>query len=305
MTEQDYAEIVTACDRLLRAPGTSLARVAIPLLHVANEHPSTLNTFRQVFRSDTAADPADLGGTSELPSGQGSPMRMAARAVRAVWRSAVLESGAGKIWQHAAGKAVLGKAADKPGIDVLLLSRLLTSRQLESEDDFYFGALQRELAERGASSILLFVDHRAATDVGLASWIDPIRGVLPRMVAPSTEARIWAQCARARSVLTILTWRASDDKHVRCPTSASRKPTCNARRHREQSPPAFLRRGSVSCPSSAHRYHASRGQCLRTHDLECRAHGRNATAMRRIPAHAASAANSRYPAAGQRLGYRL
>jgi hypothetical protein len=201
MTEQDYAEIVTACDRLLRAPGTSLARVAIPLLHVANEHPSTLNTFRQVFRSDTAADPADLGGTSELPSGQGSPMRMAARAVRAVWRSAVLESGAGKIWQHAAGKAVLGKAADKPGIDVLLLSRLLTSRQLESEDDFYFGALQRELAERGASSILLFVDHRAATDVGLASWIDPIRGVLPRMVAPSTEARIWAQCARARSAL--------------------------------------------------------------------------------------------------------
>jgi hypothetical protein len=195
MTEQDYTEIATTCDRLLRAPGTCLARVAIPLLHVINEHPSTLTAFRHVPRCDAGEHPAEVGAASASPSGAADPMRAAARAVRGVWRAAV---------RGDAGETVeKGHAAGTPGIDVLLLSRLLTSRQLESEDDFYFGTLQRQLAARGFGSVLLFIDHRAADDGGprAGSWIDPIRGVLPRMVAPSTEARIWAQCARARSSL--------------------------------------------------------------------------------------------------------
>ena len=40
MTEQEYTGIAAACDRILRAEGTSVARLAIPMLHVINEHPS-------------------------------------------------------------------------------------------------------------------------------------------------------------------------------------------------------------------------------------------------------------------------
>src|SRR5271168_3993401 len=76
MTEQDYADIAAACDRLLRAPSTSLARLAVPVLHFLNEHPSALARYASLLteRSD--------GGFSDVP-------RALVRAARGLTRSAV------------------------------------------------------------------------------------------------------------------------------------------------------------------------------------------------------------------------
>src|SRR5512146_110305 len=125
MTEHDYAEIATTCDRLLRAPGTCLARVAIPLLHVINEHPSTLTAFRDVARSETGGYLVDREAASQSPSEAADAMRAGARAVRGVWRAAVGGNAGETAWT--------ARTTATPGIDVLLLSRLLTSRQLQSE----------------------------------------------------------------------------------------------------------------------------------------------------------------------------
>src|SRR6187402_1974783 len=73
MTEQEYAAIAAAGDRLLCAQDTSLARLAIPPLHVINEHPGCTSVY----------DPAAhrLADWEDFP-------RAALRAARAVVRSA-------------------------------------------------------------------------------------------------------------------------------------------------------------------------------------------------------------------------
>lgn len=200
MTEQEYIELVAACDRLLRAPGTRLARVAIPVLHVINEHPGNLGPFRRLVRPDDAHTEADPGREPEVPSGLAEPVRAVARAGRALWRSSRRHHRDGATW-----------SADMSGTDVLIVSRLLTSKQLESTDDFYFGALQRQLADRGASSVILYMDHRPEGDLDPAGRIEASRGVLPRTIAPATEALIWAECARVRSDLRASAARSSVD----------------------------------------------------------------------------------------------
>ena len=74
MTEQEYPDLAAACDRLLRAPGTSLARLAIPVLHFLNEHPGSLTQYAPLYTASSD------GGFSYLP-------RAVIRAARGLMRS--------------------------------------------------------------------------------------------------------------------------------------------------------------------------------------------------------------------------
>jgi hypothetical protein len=70
------------------------------------------------------------------------------------------------------------------------------------EDDFYFGSLQQLLRERGATSVLVLIDHRPASSTDRHASSEEIpqrfaqsRMLLPRTVAPRTEREIWRYCA--------------------------------------------------------------------------------------------------------------
>jgi hypothetical protein len=126
MTEQEYTAIAAACDRLLRGEGTTLARIAIPLLHLINEHPGCTSVYTQ---------PA-LAAWEDAP-------RAALRAARALLRASRQK--------HSSTTA--------GAIDVLIVSHLVNPAQLEQEDDHYFGPLQRLLTDMGITSRLALVNH--------------------------------------------------------------------------------------------------------------------------------------------------
>ncbi len=170
MTGQEYADIAAACDRLLRAPGTSLARLAVPALHFLNEHPSSLAQYAPLL--------------SERPDGAFSQLpRATIRMARGLMRALTAPRPTSRY--------------DGP-IDVLIVSHLLKPQQLQQDQDFYFGALQGHLQERGATSLLVLIDHLpgARSNQDTQPFGLP-RLILPATVSPAAEADIWRQCASA------------------------------------------------------------------------------------------------------------
>jgi hypothetical protein len=174
MTEQQYAGLAAACDRLLRAPTTSLARLAIPALHFLNEHPASLAQYAAVLNERTGRHFADTP--------------------RAVIRAA---------------RGLMGSLGARPPdysglvpIDVMIVSHLLQPEQLQRDTDFYFGAMQRHFRDHGARALLVFIDHLPAGRRGARPRPLPDdRMILPGAVSLSTEADIWRQCVRALSAL--------------------------------------------------------------------------------------------------------
>jgi hypothetical protein len=196
MTEQQFADMAAACDRLLRAPGTSLARLAIPALHFLNEHPSALAQYAPVLTEDSDRRFFDVP-------------RAFIRAVRGLTRSLT---------------APHLPAAEQGPIDVLIVSHLLKPQQLLQGDDFYFGALQSRLRDAGVSSLLLLIDHLRAAPIG--GHIRPFpnaRRVLPNTVSLTAEASIWRQCAEASRVLRREAAGARDSAGYRLAMLASRQ----------------------------------------------------------------------------------
>ena len=173
MNEQQFADIAAACDRLLRAPGTSLARLAVPVLHFLNEHPSTLAQYAPLL----AGHPDR--GFSDVP-------KAVIRAARGLTRSL----------------AAPRMAVQHQGpIDVVIVSHLLRPGQLQPGNDFYFGALQSQLRDQGVTSLLVLISHLtgARSDQDTQPFPYP-RMILPETVSLATEVDIWRQCTSA--------WRA-------------------------------------------------------------------------------------------------
>ena len=175
MTVQDLADMAAACDRLLCAADTSLARIAIPLLHVINEHPANLAQY----------GPLPVPGERarrRLPLA--SVVNAASRVSRALIRST----------RRSLGKSTL-RGAEK--VDVLIVSRLLRHSQLASEHDLFFGDLQRSLRERGLHVLRVFVNHVPGQQV--PRELAPVAGsyVLQSAVGIQRELSIWRQCAVA------------------------------------------------------------------------------------------------------------
>jgi hypothetical protein len=174
MNEQEYADIAAACDRLLRAPGGSLARLAVQALHFLNEHPSSLRQYASMLTEHSN------GGFSEFP-------RALIRAARALTGSLAARPPA---------------APHRDPIDVVIVSHLLRPDQLHQSDDFYFGDLQSRLSDRGVTSLLVLIGHSTAVRSGRNIRPLPFpRTILPATVSPATEWNIWRKCAGAWKAL--------------------------------------------------------------------------------------------------------
>jgi len=191
MNEQQYGEIAAAGDALLRASGTSLARVAIPLLHVINEHPSLTARYAPLLPGAPRAAPA-------LRLAQPARGGTARRAVRSL--AAALRPGAQR------KRYVQALACAAAPVDVLIVSRLTRTAQLHQPEDFYFGLLQRHLAQLGVTSVLAYVNHAGPESAPAAPQSEG-RLLLPRRVPVHEEVRLWRQSLRASSLLQDLAER--------------------------------------------------------------------------------------------------
>ena len=194
MTAEEYAQLAAECDRLLRAPDTSLARLAIPALHLIYEHPGFLSQYEQTATAEL----------THLP-------RAALRLARGLGRSI----------------AAHRPATPRPA-DILIVSHLSNPTQLDEPDDFYFGALQRLLRERGVSSLLVLINHLPGGPTTRPPVHAEPRMILPRAVAPATELQIWRQCI---SAATALKQESFDVAHLASRQALSAGTTCNLRMH--------------------------------------------------------------------------
>jgi hypothetical protein len=143
------------------------------VLHFLNEHPSALAQYASLLteRSD--------GRLSNVP-------KAVIRAARGLTRSLAAPRLA---------------ALPQSRIDVVIVSHLLKPDQLHQGNDFYFGALQSQLRDRGVTSLLVLISHlTVARSDQDARPFPSLRMILPQTVSPATEVNIWRQCASA--------WRA-------------------------------------------------------------------------------------------------
>jgi len=173
VTEAEYAEVAAACDRLLRAPGTDLARLAIPLLHLLNEHPSWLAQYAPVLVPLARTTPHDRPRTA-LRLARGLVRSLAARSVA---------------------------PAPHGPIDVIIVSHLIRPEQLQRGDDFYFGALQSQLAAQGTTSLLVLISHLPQVRILPDASPRFPRLILSETVSAATELGIWRLSARAGRAL--------------------------------------------------------------------------------------------------------
>jgi hypothetical protein len=179
VTGQEYAELCTACDRLLRASGAGLERLAIPMLHLINEHPSILRQYTPLLEG----------------ARQDRSMRVSAISARALARVA-----RALLWTARQPEVLLEPRPAHSRATALIVSHLSNPSQLQPESDSYFGSLQQRLRERGVESLLVFVDHlRCRTDRALCR--EKLRlgqnRLLPRYVSAGEEAAIWRRCRLA------------------------------------------------------------------------------------------------------------
>jgi hypothetical protein len=172
MTELEYHRMATACDHLLRASDTSLGRLAVPLLHVVNEHRAHLTQY----------------ATAGTRGGQARDMvRIGRGLARSIGRS----------------ESAFDRASTLGKIDVLIVSRAANLTLLDNEDDFYFGSMQRSLTERGITSALVLVNHLYRDDVHARVFrpAPAARLLLPHAVSLPVEIRVWRQCLSTRARL--------------------------------------------------------------------------------------------------------
>jgi hypothetical protein len=196
MTEQEYADIAAACDRLLRAPNTSLARLAIPALHFLNEHPNSLAQYASLL-SEGSKD-----GFSGAPRG-------VIRALRGLTHSL-------------AGRRHI--VPQGGSFDVVIVSHLLKREQLQQSEDFYFGALQNQLRDQGLTSLLVLISHLAVAPNAQDSQPFPAQHmILPDTVSFVTEGNIWRQCMGAWRVLREEAAGARNNSDSRVAMLASRQ----------------------------------------------------------------------------------
>ena len=196
MTEQEYAHIAAACDRLLRAPRTGLARLAIPVLHFLNEHPSSLGQYTSLLTGHSD------GGFSDLP-------KAVIRAARALTRSLAAPRPA---------------APHRDPIDVVIVSHLLQPDQLHQGDDFYFGDLQSRLSDRGVTSLLVLISHLNVAPRSRDIWSLPFpRTILPATTSPAAEWNIWRKCTGAWRALRQEAASSGNSVDIRLAMLASRQ----------------------------------------------------------------------------------
>jgi hypothetical protein len=194
VNEADFDRIVHVCDGLLLGPSTSLERVAHPWLHVISPHPAITERYTPL--------------AARWHAGAREPRGEWVRRVREIAASTrtLVRSAAGALTGTASSGTGLAAdiAADGPR-DVLIVSWLVRPDHLRFEDDFYFGDLQRLFLDQGLTSLLLLRNHTAQSTASLqmaARRHGPrARALLPDVLDPLAEARLWRRAARARQRL--------------------------------------------------------------------------------------------------------
>ena len=196
MDERQYFQLSEVCDALLKAEDTSLPRIAIPWLHILNEHPAHLAGYADLFARH---------GTSRF---------------RGVKQLAYL------LWilrpRFNRERPWYGLPSLPDRADVVFVSHLLNKSQLGAAEDFYFGELPGALGVEGLTTVVALLDHTGMDLRHLARyWTanSAPRVVFSRSLGWLDELKLWMQLRKEACILRGLSARA---------TSKLQKDICDA-----------------------------------------------------------------------------
>ena len=179
MTEQQYNQICIACDQILMEPVASFERVAIPWLHVLNEHPVNLGSYAPVF--------------GLRPKDRFIKIKSFARIIFDILNNVKTPQG----WHST-------RETDSP-IDVLFISHLVNVSHIGRDDDFYFGSLAESLIKAGLSAGILLHDSTGKSIQNISGrWSEQSapRFIFNRSMSYSSELEIWQKLSyQARSLV--------------------------------------------------------------------------------------------------------
>ncbi len=128
MTENQYSKLHEACDKVLLSD-LHPTRIAIPWLHVLNEHPANLAKYLDISDGNPKVNYS---------------LKSLFTQFLGIWRS---------IWLK---KSNLSKQQVP---DVLFISHLLNEGQIGASEDFYFGNLPEILHSKGFKSSVVLINH--------------------------------------------------------------------------------------------------------------------------------------------------
>jgi hypothetical protein len=154
LNEEQYKKITEACDEILLAPDANLTTIAIPWLHVLNEHPENQKKYAKLFEPGYAHS-KQWGLYFLIDS---------IKAVAGILRSAKSKH------------KITGKRS------VIFISHLLNESQVGNPTDFYFGDLPSALVKTQLPGLLLLLNHTELNPAGLPEKWDSSGG--ERAISP-------------------------------------------------------------------------------------------------------------------------
>lgn len=166
MNQSDYRALIQACDKILTDPSAGFFRIAIPWLHVSNEHPVNLNSYTSLF---------------------GEPPKR-----WFVWMRRI----AGLLWSTVRGRWSLRPWYTSTSLpdtaDILFVSHMVSRSHVGGDEDFYYGRLPEVLTERGFSCAIVLIDHiglsRTSPTLEWPARMAP-RILLPRVINSLEELK--------------------------------------------------------------------------------------------------------------------
>ena len=130
MNEEQYKKLCRACDEILLSKEAGLSRIAIPWLHVLNEHPENIKKYVALFGKE-----------------------------HSVVKPAFLQF----FLQSFKSLARISRIPKRPSMSnnrpIVFISHLLNSAQVGNPVDFYFGNLPVDLLKEGRAVVIASLVH--------------------------------------------------------------------------------------------------------------------------------------------------
>ncbi len=167
MNDIEYQKLCNACDDVLLNPDATIETIAIPWLHILNEHPANLEKYEGIFRCEKVPKFGSLKSFVQL-------LKL-------------------KIFDLNFGNCSYKSNAQHENVDVLFISHLLNNSQIGQKEDFYFGLIPDELSKNNLSSLILLIDHTDGNfSKNKSRWDDwrPRRLIFGKTLTFSEELRI-------------------------------------------------------------------------------------------------------------------
>ena len=139
ITKRRFLFLCRKCDQLLLSKNTSIYRISIPWLNLIRPHPSLLRNYSDIF---------------DISNPISNFFFFLKKFIFAILKFIF------SFIRSLLNKKTFDSAIHRKFYDVILVSHLVSSIQLDAKDDLYFGSIPSELKNAGFKVLIVMIDQR-------------------------------------------------------------------------------------------------------------------------------------------------